>query len=68
MSHTNHFDKLIMKTKAILKKVLRFQQQNQATFNCTLWCTCSAINISQVTMKCFSFDVIVFAMLPAHGI
>ena len=27
-----------------------------------------SVNISQVTVNCFLFDVIVFAMLPAHGI
>ena len=27
-----------------------------------------AVNISQITVNCFPFDVIVFAMLPAHGI
>ena len=28
----------------------------------------TAVNIWQVTVNCFPFDVIVFAMLPAHGI
>ena len=28
----------------------------------------TAVNISWVTVCCFPFDVIVFAMLPAHGI
>ena len=28
----------------------------------------TAVNISRVTVNCFLFDVIVFAMLPAHGI
>ena len=28
----------------------------------------AAVNISRVTVNCFPFDVIVFAMLPAHGI
>ena len=28
----------------------------------------TAVNISRVTVNCFPFDVIVFAMLPAHGI
>ena len=27
----------------------------------------TAVNISRVTVNCFPFDVIVFAMLPAHG-
>ena len=45
------------KTKQNLKTALRFQT-SRAT----------AVNISQVTVNCFQFDVIVFAMLPAHGI
>ena len=28
----------------------------------------TAVNILRVTVNCFPFDVIVFAMLPAHGI
>ena len=40
-----------------LKTVLRFQR-SRAT----------AVNISRVTVNCFPFDVIVFAMSPAHGI
>ena len=28
----------------------------------------TAVNISRVTLNCFLFDVIVSAMLPAHGI
>ena len=38
-------------------KPLRFQR-SRAT----------AVNISLVTVNCFPFDVICFAMLPAHGI
>ena len=45
------------KQKQNLKTALRFQL-SRAT----------AINISRVTVNCFPFDVIVFAMLPAHGI
>ena len=45
------------KQKQNLKTALRFQR-SRAT----------AVNISQVTVNCFPFDVIVFAMLPAHGI
>ena len=45
------------KQKQNLKTALRFQQ-SRAT----------AVNISQVTVNCFPFDVIVFAMLPVHGI
>ena len=40
-----------------MKTTLRFQP-SRAT----------AVNILWVTLNCFSFDVIVFAMLPAHGI
>ena len=28
----------------------------------------TAVNIGRVTVNCFPFDIIVFAMLPAHGI
>ena len=28
----------------------------------------TAVNISRVTVNCFLFDVIVFAMSPTHGI
>ena len=45
------------KQKKTLKTVLRFQR-SRAT----------AVNISRVTVNCFPFDVIVFAMLPAHVI
>ena len=45
------------KQKQNLKTTLRFQS-SRAT----------AVNISRVTVNCFPFDVIVFAMLPAHGI
>ena len=52
-------DLLYSKTKQEqnLKTALRFQR-SRAT----------AVNISRVAVKCFPFDVIVFAMLPAHGI
>ena len=39
-----------------------------ATTSSHLWSRATAINISRVIVKCFPFDVIVFAMLPAHGI
>ena len=45
------------KQKQNLKTALRFQR-SRAT----------AVNISRVTVNCFLFDVMVFAMLPAHGI
>ena len=45
------------KQKQNLKTALKFQR-SRAT----------AVNISRVTVNCFPFDVIVFAMLPAHGI
>ena len=63
-------DLLYSKTrqKQILKNMLRFLRQHQATFNCTLWSRATAVNISRGTVNCFPFDVIVFAMLPAHGI
>ena len=45
------------KQKQNLKTALKFQR-SRAT----------AVNISRVTVNCFPFDVIVFAMLLAHGI
>ena len=45
------------KQKQTLKTALRFQRSRT-----------TAVNISRVTVNCFPFDVIVFAMLPAHGI
>ena len=54
------------KQKEILKNVLRFHWQYKVTFNCTLWSRAKAVSISRVTLNCFSFDVIVFAMFPAH--
>ena len=33
-----------------------------------LWSCATVINISRVTVCCFPFDFIVFAMLPSHGI
>ena len=45
------------KQKQNLKTALRFQR-SRAT----------AVNISQVTVNCFPLDVILYAMLPAHGI
>ena len=53
------------KQKYILKKhALWFQRQHQGH----LWSRATAVNISGATVNFFSFDVIVFAMLPAHGI
>ena len=45
------------KQKQNLKTALRFQRTHA-----------TAVNISRVTVNCFPFDVIVFAMLPTHGI
>ena len=45
------------KQKQNLKTALRFQRSRATT-----------VNISRVTVNYFPFDVIVFAMLPAHGI
>ena len=52
-------DLLYSKTKQTqnLKTALRFQRSHA-----------TAVDISRVTVNCFPFDVIVFAMLPAHGI
>ena len=45
------------KQKQLLNNALRFQR-----------IPATAVNISRVTVNCFPFDVIVFAMSPAHGI
>ena len=45
------------KQKQNLKTALRFQRSRATT-----------VNISRATVNCFPYDVIVFAMLPAHGI
>ena len=45
------------KQKQNLKTALIFQRSPATT-----------VNISQVTVNCFPFDVIVFVMLPAQGI
>ena len=45
------------KQKQNLKTALRFQRS-----------FATAVNISRVTVNCFPFDVIVFPMLPTHGI
>ena len=45
------------KQKQNLKTALRFQRSGA-----------TAGNISRVTVNCFPFDVVVFAMLPAHGV
>ena len=44
---------------------LRFQRQHQAT---PAHAHAQAVNISRVTVNCFPFDVIVFAMWSAYGI
>ena len=44
--------------KSKIKKTAPRFQRSRAT----------AVNISRVTVNCFPFDVIVFTMLPAHGI
>ena len=55
------------KQKQILKNALRFLP-HQTTFNCTLRLRATAVNISRVTGNYLPFDVIIFAMLPSHGI
>ena len=45
------------KQKQNLKTALRFQRSSP-----------TVVNISWVTVNCFPFDIIVFTMLPTHGI
>ena len=52
------------KTKANFEK----RAEIPATASDHLWSRATAVNISRVTMNYFPFDVIVFAMLLAHGI
>ena len=52
------------KTKANFEK----RAEIPATTSRYLWSRATAVNISRVTVNCFPFDVIVFAMLPAQGI
>ena len=56
-------DLLYSKTKQnqILKNALIFQRQHQGTCD-------HGQQRSRVTVNCFPFDLIVFAMLPAHNI
>ena len=50
------------------KKSMGFQDSGiPATTSGHLGSRATAVNISQVTVSCFPFDIKVFAMLPAHG-
>ena len=42
--------------------------QNKTKFEKRAKIPATVVNISLVTVDCFPFDVIVFAMLSAHGI
>ena len=44
------------------------QNKTKANFEKRAEIPATAVNISRVTVNCFLFDVIVFAMLPAQGI
>ena len=48
--------------------VSRDEVEIRATTSGHLRSRITAVNVSRVTVNCFPFDVIVFAMLPAHGI
>lgn len=50
------------KQKQILKNKLRSQWQHQATFNCSFWSHATEVNLLWVTMNCFPFDIIIFAV------
>lgn len=50
------------KQKQVLKNKLRSQWQHQATFNCRFWSHATEVNLSWVTMNCFPFDIIIFAV------
>ena len=51
------------KTKANFEK----RAEIPAATSGHLWSRATAVNISRVTVNCFPFNVIVFAMLPAHS-
>ena len=55
---------VIDKTKANFEK----RAEITATTSGHLCSRATAVDISWVTANCFPFEVIVFAMLPAHGI
>jgi len=56
------------KQKQILKNALRFLQQHQATPSTAHSDHGNSGQHLHVTLNCFPFEVIVLAMLPAHGI
>ena len=58
--------KLYSETKQ--KQMLEKRAEIPATTSGHLWSRATVVNISRVTVNCFSFDVIVFAMLHAQGI
>ena len=51
-----------------LSVLLYSKTKRKQILNNALRYPATAVNISRVTVNCFPFDVIVFAMLPAHGI
>ena len=59
-------DLLCSKTKQ--KANFEKRAEISATTSGHLRSRATAVKISRVTVNCFPFDVIVFAMLPAHGI
>ena len=52
----------------VIKWFVIKQNKTKANFEKRAEIPATAVNISRVTVNCFPFDVIVFAMLPAQGI
>ena len=49
------------------REILKKRAEIPAITSGHLWSRATTVNIARVTVNCFPFDVIVFAMLPAHG-
>ena len=52
----------------VIKWFVIWQNKTKANFEKRAEIPATAVNISRVTVNCFPFDLIVFAMLPAQGI
>ena len=65
----NKWVKLVIKTKANLEKRAQIPVSTSGHLQLHALITCnSGQHFVDVTVNCFLFDIIVFAVLPAHGI
>ena len=62
------YSKKKTKQKQILKKCGEIPVTTSGHFQLHALITCNSGQHFAVTVNCFLFDIIVFAMLPAHGI